>query len=214
MSVLCLDPLAQYFDAAGEPLAGGKLNTYDAVTDLALATYTDAEGLVEHENPIVLDSDGRPPSPIFFTRGAAYNLVLTDASDVEVDSILSLAIPADEAADPSSYFDVEFFRAGTPEISELIFAAAIAHPVRFLANFAGSVGVRPSTSPASSFVVTIKVNDVEVGTAACSTLGVWTFATGGAGAVDCVEGDEIKFYAAEAETTIVDVALTLVGSLV
>lgn len=52
-------PYAQFFDANGDPLSGGKVYTYSAGTTTPKATYTDAGGLTPAANPIVLDSAGR-----------------------------------------------------------------------------------------------------------------------------------------------------------
>jgi|GEM_PF-6018317 len=59
MAVLMTPPYLQFLDENGDPLAGGKIQTYEAGTDTPKATYTDASGETEHENPVVLDSAGR-----------------------------------------------------------------------------------------------------------------------------------------------------------
>jgi hypothetical protein len=70
---------AQFFSATGQPLAGGLLNTYVAGSSTPAATYTTYLGNVANNNPIVLGSDGRPPSEIWLTQGTSYKLVLTDS---------------------------------------------------------------------------------------------------------------------------------------
>jgi len=50
---------AQLFDNNGKPLAGGKLETYEAGTSTPLASYTSSTGVTAHTNPIILDSAGR-----------------------------------------------------------------------------------------------------------------------------------------------------------
>lgn len=214
MAVLCLDPLQQFFDNDGNPLAGGFVHSYDAVTLNERAIYTDTDGAVAHENPIELDASGRPPSPLFYTQGAAYNLILKDADGVTLDTNVSFEVPdiAGVAAD-TDYFDIEWFRGGTPASTELMYALTLGHAVDFPANFSGSYGVAPTVAPASSFVITIKQDGVTVGTATCSTLGAWTFATTGAAVVECLAGDEIKFFGPASVSTIEDVGLTLVGTL-
>jgi hypothetical protein len=54
---------SQWFDSAGDPLAGGCLFTYSAGTLTPLATYTDSTGLVTNTNPVILDAAGRGTSP-------------------------------------------------------------------------------------------------------------------------------------------------------
>lgn len=71
-------------DANGEPLAGGKLYTYEAGTTTPLATYTDSTGGTANANPVILDSSGRAN---VWLDAAAYKLVLYDANDVLVWSV-------------------------------------------------------------------------------------------------------------------------------
>lgn len=48
----------QFFDNNGNPLAGGKIYTYRAKTNIKQDTFKDSEGLALNENPIVLDASG------------------------------------------------------------------------------------------------------------------------------------------------------------
>jgi len=52
-------PVMQFFDDNGDPLAGGKLYTYEAGTTTPLATYTDEGGGTANTNPVILDAAGR-----------------------------------------------------------------------------------------------------------------------------------------------------------
>ncbi|MCA3505040.1 MAG: hypothetical protein IOD05_17670 [Rhodobacter sp.] len=85
MSVF-LSPLAgagaQFFDNNGNPLAGGKLWTYQAGTTTPQAVYTASDGSTPHTNPIILDAYGRPPEEIWLTQGQAYKFVLMTSLDV------------------------------------------------------------------------------------------------------------------------------------
>lgn len=85
MSVF-LSPLAgagaQFFDNNGNPLAGGKLWTYQAGTTTPEAVYTASDGATPHTNPIILDAYGRPPEEIWLTEGQAYKIVLLTSLDV------------------------------------------------------------------------------------------------------------------------------------
>lgn len=76
----------QGFDASGNVLNGGKLNTYAAGTTSALATYTSNLGTVSNANPIILNSDGRPPSEIWFQANNSYKVVLTDSTGVTIET--------------------------------------------------------------------------------------------------------------------------------
>ena len=69
MAVL-LSPIGngfQFFTSTGIPLNAGYLYTYQAGSSTPLATYTDNTGNIANSNPIVLGSDGRPQTEIWFT---------------------------------------------------------------------------------------------------------------------------------------------------
>jgi len=72
----------QFFDANGNPLAGGKLYTYAGGTTTLLATYTDSTGTTSNANPIILDSRGE--ANVWLTPGTSYKFKLTDANDVQI----------------------------------------------------------------------------------------------------------------------------------
>jgi hypothetical protein len=74
-------PKLQFFDANGNPLAGGKLYTYAAGTTTPLASYTDSTGNVANTNPVVLDSRGEAS---VWLAGAQYKLALYTAANVLV----------------------------------------------------------------------------------------------------------------------------------
>jgi microcystin-dependent protein len=83
MSVL-LSPIGNginFLTTTGLPLAGGQLYTYQAGSSTLLATYTDVNGLIPNTNPIVLQTDGRLPSELWFTQGYNYKLVLKDSNN-------------------------------------------------------------------------------------------------------------------------------------
>ncbi len=85
----------QYFwnVTTGLPLAGGLVYTYVAGTTTPQTTYTDSAGLVANSNPIVLNSAGY--AVIYFTLGASYKLLVTDAAGVtQWTQDNMLAVPA------------------------------------------------------------------------------------------------------------------------
>jgi hypothetical protein len=84
-----LSPLGNGFnflDVDGRPLNAGKLYTYQAGSTTPFATYTDVNGLIANTNPIILGTDGRPPSEIWLTDGFFYKFVLTDSDDVTIQT--------------------------------------------------------------------------------------------------------------------------------
>lgn len=74
----------QFLDTNGLPLNGGKLYTYQAGSSTPLTTYTDYNGLIANSNPIILGTDGRPPSEIWLTESYYYKFVLKDSNDVTI----------------------------------------------------------------------------------------------------------------------------------
>ncbi len=96
MATSTLAPVGkQYFwnTVTGQPLAGGLVYTYLAGTSTPQPTYQDAAGLVPNSNPIVLNSAGY--AVIYFTLGASYKLVVTDAAGVgQWTQDTMLAVPA------------------------------------------------------------------------------------------------------------------------
>jgi len=83
MSVL-LSPIGNginFLSTTGQPLAGGKLNTYQAGSSTPLATYTDVNGLIPNTNPVILGTDGRLPSELWLTQGYSYKFTLTDSAN-------------------------------------------------------------------------------------------------------------------------------------
>lgn len=84
--------LKQYWtDANGDPLAGGKIYTYQAGTTTPQATYTDAGGLTPNANPVVLDASGY--AAMWLDPTLSYKFVIKDANDAEqqtIDEVIGL----------------------------------------------------------------------------------------------------------------------------
>ena len=79
MAVLAPQPKAQFFDASGTPLVGGKVFTYAAGTTTPLQTYTDSSGITANTNPVILDSRGE--CNLWFSTATSYKVVLKNATD-------------------------------------------------------------------------------------------------------------------------------------
>jgi len=93
----------QFFNNDGLPLNAGKIYTYQAGSTTPLATYTDSSGLIANTNPIILGTDGRPPSTIWLTEGFFYKFVLKDSSDVTIqtyDNLYGIVSATPPAATP------------------------------------------------------------------------------------------------------------------
>jgi len=72
----------QYFDASGDPLAGGKLTFFEPGTTTPKTVYSDSAESVSIAQPVTLDASGYQPD-VFFSGQA--KVVLTDADDVQID---------------------------------------------------------------------------------------------------------------------------------
>jgi hypothetical protein len=90
-TTLTPSPKQQYFDANGNPLAGGKLYTYAGGTSTPLATYTNATDSTFNPNPIILDSRGE--ANVWLVPGTLYKFKLTDASDVQIWVVDQISTP-------------------------------------------------------------------------------------------------------------------------
>jgi hypothetical protein len=76
----------QFFNNDGLPLNAGKIFTYQAGSTTPLTTYTDSSGLIANTNPIILGTDGRPPSTIWLSEGFFYKFVLKTSADVTIQT--------------------------------------------------------------------------------------------------------------------------------
>lgn len=90
MAVLSPPPKAQFFDANGEPLVGGKVFTYAAGTTTPLATYTSSDGGTPNANPVILDARGE--ADIWYAPGVSYKVVLKSATDVTIWTVDNIII--------------------------------------------------------------------------------------------------------------------------
>jgi len=93
----------QFFNNDGLPLNAGKIFTYQAGSTTPLSTFTDSSGLIANTNPIILGTDGRPPSTIWMSEGFFYKFVLTTSADVTIqtyDNIYGIVGATPPAATP------------------------------------------------------------------------------------------------------------------
>jgi hypothetical protein len=90
MAVLSPPPKAQFFDANGDPLVGGRVYTYAAGTTTPLATYTTSGGTTPNANPVILDARGE--ADIWYSPGVSYKVALKDADDATIWTVDNIAI--------------------------------------------------------------------------------------------------------------------------
>jgi microcystin-dependent protein len=91
MAVVTPTAKAQFIDAAGVPLAGGFLYTYEAGTTTPQATYTDSTAATANSNPIVLDARGEAN---IWLSSANYKFKLTNAEGTEIWTVDNIAAPS------------------------------------------------------------------------------------------------------------------------
>lgn len=100
MAILSPPPKAQFFDADGQPLVGGKVYTYAGGTTTPLATYTTAAGSVSNTNPVILDSRGE--ADIWYAPGVSYKVVLRTSADVLIWTVDNIAMAGSLATQNSN----------------------------------------------------------------------------------------------------------------
>lgn len=82
-------------DADGNPLAGGKLYSYEGGTSTPRATYADQGLTTPNANPVVLDARGE--ATIFVDDGLLYKFVLHNSADVQQWSVDNVSVPEPQA---------------------------------------------------------------------------------------------------------------------
>lgn len=90
MAVLSPSPKAQFLDANGDPLVGGKVYTYAAGTTTPLATFTTAAAGTANTNPVILDARGE--ANIFYTNGVSYKIVLADSANATIWTVDNVVV--------------------------------------------------------------------------------------------------------------------------
>lgn len=108
MAVLMTPPYLQFFDSNGVPLAGGKVYTYTATGTFSVpkATYTTEAGTVEHPNPVILDSAGRPTTgngSIWLS--GTYDFKVTDSLDNTIETTLNVTAFTTLPSASNAYFE-------------------------------------------------------------------------------------------------------------
>lgn len=116
MATLAPSTRFKAFSAAGLPLAGGKLYSYQSGTTTPLATYTDQTGVTPNANPVILDSNGEAS---VWLGPYAYKFVLTDPAGTVLQTTDKIYSPnsslgasdigADDGASGSLFTTVQGF---------------------------------------------------------------------------------------------------------
>lgn len=96
------DPLPQFTNASGEPVANGSVFFYAPGTTTAKAVYTDYARTTAHAQPITLGTDGRPQNggaatPVYLGSGN-YKIDVKDAESVSVSGYPVDNIPGSQSS--------------------------------------------------------------------------------------------------------------------
>src|SRR5262245_1215974 len=96
MAVGYAAPLGKFiaFTAAGLPLAGGKVWTYQTGTSTPTTTWSDQPLTVPNTNPVILDSAGRADIWIADASVMIYKFVVQDSNGVEMYTQNGISVPA------------------------------------------------------------------------------------------------------------------------
>lgn len=102
-SPVCND---QTFDANGDPLTGGQIETYLAGSSTPAATYTDDTGGTPQSNPIILNSLGYPTlGPIWLTGGVSYKFIIKNAAGSTLRTIDNISGVNDASVSQSEWVE-------------------------------------------------------------------------------------------------------------
>lgn len=193
------------------PLSGGLIYTYEAGTTTPLVTYQDLDGEVENENPVELDSAGM--AVIRQTDGVAYKWVVHDENDNLLFTRDDITVGFDLGLDSVYECLVNF--CGSPDGGQWIGGDILTGDITLPADFT-SASLQPKAeckiNPTDDYIVSVKLNEEEIGTVTFDSDGLPTFATTSGDAVDGVIDDKLDYYAPITTDTIADIKIKLVGS--
>lgn len=158
LSPVCND---QMLDVNGDPLSGGMVETYIAGSSTPTATYTSSAGTVQQANPIVINSLGYAPSPIWLAAGVAYKFVIKDALGATLRTIDDVRGVNDASVSQSEWVNSGLVATyiGATSFSVPGDQTSVLHVGRRLrtTNTAGTIYSTISTSVYSAGVTTVTV---------------------------------------------------------
>lgn len=157
----------QFFSSNGTLAVGYKLFTYLAGTTTKEPTAADFDGLSFHTNPIVLDSLGLPPFPIYIDANKAYKFVYAPPGDTDPPASPVYTVDNITVKNLSPIFD-EWVAGTTPTyISATQFSVAgdqrtiyhVGRRVRLIASGSTVYGVISASAFVAVTTVTVLVDD-------------------------------------------------------
>lgn len=110
-------------------------------------------------------------------------------------------------------YDIRFGFSTTPTSGQVIDTIMIVREITFPANFAGSLGLA-GTNPTASFSLSVKDDNVEIGTVTIGTGGSFTFTTTGSVEIVVAAGSILTIEApGTVDATVANVTATLLGEV-
>lgn len=210
MATTFVDVLLQLRDELGaDVLSGGKIQTDAAGTTTPLVTYQDLAGATPNTNPVILDSSGM--AVIRQTNGAAYKWRVYDSDDNLLWTRDNITVGTSSSAAGTDY-TVHLSFEGTPTAQGWMGGHIFDREVLFPIDFDGAQG-SVETNPAASYVISIKRNGTEIGTATVSTAGAYTFASTSHTTYTLAAADKLTFVGPDVLGTAANFTVTLAGAV-
>lgn len=105
----------QFSNGVGVPFSGAKLFTYvGGSVNTKQTTFTESTGTTPNTNPIVLDSSGQLPQPVWLTTGLSYKFVLAPSTDTDPPSSPIWTLDGITGINDSSASQSEWIAGPTP----------------------------------------------------------------------------------------------------
>lgn len=164
-----------FIDDAGNPLVGGKVWHYIPTTSTFKDTYQDIGGTILNTNPVILNARGQA---IIYGPGL-FRQRLTDANNNEIwDRVTGIQTTGGAGSSPVALLSYLYEGDDPPPTGCLLGGWTLPYAALWPADFAGSTfHVEAGHLPTATYLESIKLNGVQVGTLSISTGGVATFTT-------------------------------------
>jgi len=147
-------PVIHAFDSNGNPLEGGQLYSYVAVTTTPQATYNDASGNMAHPNPVILDATD--PAKVFVAN-AANKFVLQNQFGAQQRTVDNIVGSSQAASSLQRVFSVDQFCNTAGTYDQTCLANAIA-----AAGNNSKIVLNPHTYNFASQVKVSALNNVDI----------------------------------------------------
>lgn len=164
--------MVQFLDANGNPVALGTVGHYEPGGLTAKTTWQDYAQQAQNDNPLTLDEAGRAT----IWGVGRYRQIVLDAQGNQVWDKETLG--ALDVTSNNVVCDGVYEGDAPPVASAFLDGHVLPANVQWAADFAGSgAHVQSTHLPTSTYVVSIQLNDSQIGTLTYNTDGTHAFAT-------------------------------------